>query len=404
LSAADPWIEAAGRRFVMAHVVGTALHAYPAAFYLDKVSRWLASMRRHLALQGLWGLATGGFLWALARARTARGRGLWIAALGLLLFGELSANLSDYNATLPRASLAQVPASVTLIRQDAGAQAPAFRSLMWGLGAQLRRSFPRGRFYGDLDGELRNNALIPPALNKLYGLNLVNAYPSPDFTRLQPFTGWFLDLNMDPPQRATELLGHRRLFDVGGARYLVLGEPLSAPGLTPLMSDPVYVYRNERALPLAYVADHYSDAWTPQTAVAALCGTGQEARWPRPALVEGHAAGSGRGGGSVQWLDNSDTQWSLRVSSRGPGVLVLSRFFYPGPWKATVDGKPEALWAANGALCALALKSGTQSVRVFYDDPLPARALAAEIAGLLLAALGLVLGLAQAKDGAVKAH
>lgn|GEM_PF-2715108 len=392
LWAADAFVEAQGRRFVLGHVVGQALHPYPAAFYLDKLSRWLGATRAHLATQGLWALATGLVLWALARMKSESRRGGLVLALGLLLFAELNANLSDYNATLPRALLYQTPLSAQKILAAEGPDAQPFRSLVWGVGAHLRRSFPRGRFFGDLEGELRNNALLPPALNKIYGLDLCNAYPSPEFTRLDPFTGWFRDLNMDPPQHASELLAHRRLFDLSGAKYFVLGEPLVAPGLTSLMSDPVYLYRNETALPLAYVARHYSDGWTSTTAAAALIrAASPQSLWSKPALIEGHTVGRGGGAGTVTWLNYGDLDWQLDVVSVGPGILMLSRLYYPGPWKATVNGRPTDILAANGALCALRLGGGSERVRMVYADPLPGRALALEGLGLALAALGLVL-------------
>jgi hypothetical protein len=391
LWAADPLIEAEGRRFVLRHIVGSALHAYTPDFYLDKLARWLAGMRAHVACQGAWALATGLLLTLLARTKKRSGRAWLAVGLGLLLFAELNANLSDYDPTLPRALLTTTPAGAEKILALEGPGHAPFRSLEWGVGAQLRRSFPHGRFFGDLDGELRNNALLPPNLNKFYGLDLVNSYPSPDLIRLDGFTGWFQDLNMDPPQPAADLLPRRRLYDLCGAKYFVLAEPLSAPGLSPLLSDPVYLYRNERALPLAYVAEHYSGGWTSQSAVAALTDRkAVQAQWSKPALVEGAGVDAGTGGGTVSWVRYTDLEWRLNVSSSGPGVLVLSRLYYPGPWKASVNGRATPLLAANGALCAVRLNGGPEQVRVYYDDVLPGRALALQALGWALAVLCLL--------------
>jgi hypothetical protein len=384
-----PWIEAKGKAFVEARVVGTPIHGRSAAYYFDKLSRWLTALRSHCATQGLWALATG--LAFLLAAKASAWRRPWLAAaVGLVLFGELWANLEGYRETLPRAVLDTRPASAERILMDAGQGAEPFRCLEWGEAQQGRRAFPQGRYFGDLAGELRFQELLEPATQLWCGLSFVNVYPTAKPKRLAEFTGFFGDLTMDPAQPVSALLPHRRLFDLAGARYLVLAEPLEAPGLEPLMSDPVYVYRNPEALPLAYVATRWSDGWDSAAAAAALM-RGPESKWERPALLEGRMsgfAGSGRGpGGTVRWLRYADEEWSLEVSASAPGVLALSRFYYPGIWKAEVAGRPTELIAANAALCALPIPRGVSRVRVWYEDQIPGQGAAAEATALGLAAL-----------------
>jgi hypothetical protein len=390
-----PWLEARGKAYVLAHVVGGALHHFPAAYYVDKVSRCLNAMRTHLLHQGCWALATGLLLAMLAGVRGDTLRPALVVLLGLLLFAELTANLWDYLPTLPRAFFDSVPGSVSLVKGLEGPHASPYRTLVWGIAAQIRRSFPEGRAFGDLDGELRNKELLAPDWNKFYGMDLCNTYPSPHPLRLERWFGWFKDSDpsLDPPERPEALLPLRHLYDLCGAKYFFLAQALDAPGLRLLRSDPVYVYRNERALPLAYVAGQYSDGWDSASAVEALTRPGgRESAWPLPALVEGRTVGSGRGGGTLRWDTYADTEWALDVDSRGPGVLVLSRLYYPGPWKAEVNGVPSALLPANGALCALPLKGGHEHVRVWYQDCLPGLGLALQ--GLACALAAAVLGLA----------
>ena len=57
---------------------------------------------------------------------------------------------------------------------------------------------------------------------------------------------------------------------------------------------------------------------------------------------------------------------------------------------ASVDSAPAELRACNAGYCALDLPAGRHRVRVAWQDPLPARAEALALAGLLL---GLALGL-----------
>jgi hypothetical protein len=390
---AGPRLEALGRNYVLTHVVGKALHPFPAAYYVDKLTRCLASMRTHLWQQGVWALASGLLLGLLVLKRwEALAPGL-VLLLGLVLFGELYSNLWDYLPTLPSGFLDQKPETVAKMQDLEGPAAQPYRTLVWGIAAQIRRSFPQGRNYGDLAGELRNKELLPPDWNKLYGVDLCNTYPSADPLRLAAFFGWFKDADpaLDPPQAVTELLARRRLYDLCGAKYFLLAQPLACPGLTLLESSQAYLYRNERALPLAYVAGQYSGGWNSASAVSALTDPASpESRWSKPALVEDTGLGTGHGQGQVRWRRYTDMEWALDVESRGPGILVLSRFFYPGPWKAEVDGRPTGILAANGALCALPLKGGEETVRVYYEDRLPALGLFLQALAFVLASMALV--------------
>ena len=53
------------------------------------------------------------------------------------------------------------------------------------------------------------------------------------------------------------------------------------------------------------------------------------------------------------------------VNSDAAGILVLADLHYPG-WKASVDGRPAPILAADGYLRAVALSRGAHRVEFLY--------------------------------------
>jgi hypothetical protein len=384
---AQPWLMRRGEAYMTARFAGDPLHHFGAAYYLEKLQRWLDGLRGHLLAQGLFGLASAVALLALVRRRARQGaRSLLLC---LILFAELAFNLRGFHLTLPAALYEHVPQSVQRIRQAEAGSTEPFRALVWGQAAHIQRSFPDQKPVANLQAELQLAELPAPASHRWYGLDVVNAYPSPEPWRLDPFIGWFrdYDVGQDLPGQTRRLLEQRRLYELCGAKYVVSGERLDAPDLEPLMESPVYLYRDTRALPLAYVASDFSGAWSGSAAVKALLDPQRrESRWVRPALVEDPGLRAGTGGGTVHWLRYDDAGWALDVESQADGVLVLSRLHYDGPWRARLDGEPVPLLAANGALSAVRLPAGQHHVQI--DDVDPSLRWA-----YLLQGLGLVLAL-----------
>jgi hypothetical protein len=79
---------------------------------------------------------------------------------------------------------------------------------------------------------------------------------------------------------------------------------------------------------------------------------------------------------------------SVRCSSRSPGLLVLAEHAYPG-WSATVDGRAAPIVRANLVMRGVFLSSGEHQIHFQFRTP-------HRNAGLVLAAFGLLAGLALA--------
>lgn len=135
------------------------------------------------------------------------------------------------------------------------------------------------------------------------------------------------------------LLAHRdvvpdlRLLGLLNVRYLAVAYPMEADGLVSLGEHGgVYLYRNERAFPRAFVAQ---DAGV----------------WESENVKEVHIA---------QWTPNR-----IQVEAEGPGLLVLSEVYDPD-WQVRVDGEVAELVPVEGVLRGVHLAGGPHQVAFAY--------------------------------------
>lgn len=381
-----------GSDYVARHIVGGAIHNRSPDYYLDKLTRWIGTTRAHLAWQGLWALAAALLLALWRRDGAVR----WGFALVALLAVDLI-----YNGRLAYSSIDsaywrhQGPLLARLKAEQRLSQEP-WRVLVWGRNEQLLRALPRGEAQGGLAGELRNLDLPPGNTLLCHGLWQYNGYVPAVLKRSMYVTEWAQDDRpwVDMTKETRALLERRRLWDCGGVRWLLSSRPLEAPGLRlEARHEGVHLYRNEHALPPAYLATQVARVSGPAEAFEALVNPRDpRSRWARPALVEGEGD-LGHAGGSVQWLEWDDHRWRLRVQSDGgPGTLVLARTYYPELWRASVNGKPVEQRACNVNGLSLQVPAGTSEIRLELHVPrqgllrlLEALALASALAASIVA-------------------
>jgi hypothetical protein len=160
-----------------------------------------------------------------------------------------------------------------------------------------------------------------------------------------------------------------RLYDLLGARYILGSKEVALDWdkfSLAFDGDPdVDVYRNEMALPRAFVAhratvaaDH-EDAWTqiqqpgfdPATTIVLEGGHPLDLQQNVQAGVE-----------VVHYQPNT---LEIEVDSEAEGYLFLSDPFYPG-WQAEVDGEPATILRANYAFRAVAVPAGSHRVTMAF--------------------------------------
>lgn len=92
---------------------------------------------------------------------------------------------------------------------------------------------------------------------------------------------------------------------------------------------------------------------------------------------------------SLQLETQTENHLKGKVTSRGPGILMLPMSFDPG-WKVQVDGAEAALIKVHNGLSGIVLNDGVHQIELHYEVPYLATARMATAAGLILY-LGLVV-------------
>ena len=181
------------------------------------------------------------------------------------------------------------------------------------------------------------------------------------------------------------------LLDMLNVRYVLTSKVLSLPDLTLFaQGDGIRVYRNERAMPRAFIATTVVEAPSRQEALAEIKRPGFDPR-TRAVIEVPWSAGPKPGSESpavpvipAEVAEYGNNQVVVRANAPTGGTLVLADVFFPG-WTATIDGEPAAVLRANGLFRAVQLPPGDHTVEFRY------RPLSVRVGGLLSGISGLIL-------------
>ena len=178
-----------------------------------------------------------------------------------------------------------------------------------------------------------------------------------------------------------------RLYDLMGARYVLGSKDVTLDWTKFSLAfdgDPtVNVYRNETAIPRAFVAHtaivagSHEDAWArihqedfdPASTVVLEGGSPLDEQPGSPSEVK------------VVRYQANDLEFEVNAGT--DGYLFLSDPFYPG-WRATVDGQPSPILRANYAFRAVAVPAGEHRVTMSFGPKTWYYGLAASVFTLLI--------------------
>ena len=151
-------------------------------------------------------------------------------------------------------------------------------------------------------------------------------------------------------------------------RYLVTRQPLPENTLTPVAeSGDRYLYRNEAALPRAFLVDS-TQVITDKNAIFEAMkdpgfSPGEFAILEKPIEQQfGPLADA-----SVEITLYTPHRIDMEVNADAPCLLVLSEIYYPAGWSATIDGDPAEIYKTNYVLRSLVVPEGRHDVVMTFD-------------------------------------
>ncbi len=164
-------------------------------------------------------------------------------------------------------------------------------------------------------------------------------------------------------------LPSRTALAITNTRYVVAGGTI--PGMNPVFSDQATgftVFEVPGALARAYLVDSLVVEPEPTAQWQALQDPAFD---PSRSAVVGADLGLAAVPDSVvalatlQHYTPDDMSW--KVTTSAPRLLVISEVYYPGGWRATVDGSPAEIVPVNYLLRGVVVPDGTHDVRLTFS-------------------------------------
>jgi hypothetical protein len=170
------------------------------------------------------------------------------------------------------------------------------------------------------------------------------------------------------------LYGNATVMDLANVTYVVAAQQLAPPRFTPLRSfDRITVYRNNGALPRAFVVHRWEVLRDPDAQLSRVLSRGFD---PREVVVLDSDPGM------ITPMDSIDRsrEWArltgdgllsyeLDAHLEAPGILVVSVCYYPA-WVAREGDKQVPLLVANSAFWGVPLEAGEHNLTISYEWPI----------------------------------
>jgi hypothetical protein len=172
-------------------------------------------------------------------------------------------------------------------------------------------------------------------------------------------------------------------------RYIASPRALDLPVV--IRTPAVTIYRNEAALPRAWIVPSARVASDPLAAIL------DPAFDPRSVVILERSLETGEPAApashfTLQFLSDTPNTVTIHAASDGSGYLVLADTAYPG-WRATVDGQAVAVLRANVSLRAVAFPAGEHTVQFRYEPDSVQWGLRLSAASAVVVAAGLAFSM-----------
>jgi hypothetical protein len=167
---------------------------------------------------------------------------------------------------------------------------------------------------------------------------------------------------------------------------------MPADSLTRVFDGETVIYRNESALPRAYVVPRATIVDGATEALATVLSSGFDPRRQvvlerdgpndSPAPVHGGAVT-----GEASIVEYTDDRVIVEADATGDAWMVLGDTYYPG-WSATVNGLAAPIERANYVLRAIRIPAGTSRVEFVYRPVLFRVGAAVTLGALVVVLIG----------------
>ena len=153
------------------------------------------------------------------------------------------------------------------------------------------------------------------------------------------------------------------VLNMMNTRYLVSRQPLPGTALSPVVeTEGGYLYRNDAALPRAYLVDSVRVIAEKDAIFEALkdpgFSPGDYAILEKPVGAQFGPMGDS----SVEVTLHTPHRIEMAVEADSPCLLVLSEIYYPAGWSATIDGEPAEIYKTNYVLRSVVVPEGRHDV------------------------------------------
>ncbi len=153
------------------------------------------------------------------------------------------------------------------------------------------------------------------------------------------------------------------VLNMMNTRYLVSRQSLVDTGLSPVVeSEGGYLYRNDAALPRAFLVDSVRVVADKDAIFEALkdpgFSPGDYAILEKP--VE--AQFGPKGDSTVEITAHTPHRIEVAVEAAAPCLLVLSEIYYPAGWSAMIDDEPAEIYKTNYVLRSVVVPEGRHEV------------------------------------------
>ncbi len=226
----------------------------------------------------------------------------------------------------------------------------------------------------------------------MYGLDLMAGHHPNDLARYRQLLG------LEGSRAAGANTRHPNVMRMMNVKYLVW--PREIAGRPPYQgAQALSSAQGGRGLEAVYAYPGLDRAWVADevivldddTALARILSPdfdpGREAILAQPGTRAAPVGGGAQGAGTVTWELFEPDHRRLRVTTGGPGLLVVSENWFPG-WAADVNGEPATVHRANLTLQAVEIPAaGSHTVTLRFTAPTVRSALRISVAAAVITIL-----------------